>query len=100
MTTKIDKNFSDKCDELMKDLPKPTAQEETIVWHKYPEEKPPIPKSMIWFDGSIKYRREYLVDCFEQGRFELVNWDGNHFIDIDEQGIFAWAELPKGWMEK
>ncbi|HUV82870.1 MAG TPA: hypothetical protein VMW53_07345 [archaeon] len=81
----MDNEFAKKCDELMKDLPKPNTQKEVIVWHKYPGEKPSeggICLTTLW---SINY-------CFVAEN----HWNGKDFI-LEPDNVIAWAEMPKGW---
>ena len=94
-TIKFDDNFSKNCDELMKDLPKPTTQVEEIVWHKYPKLVP---------NNSVV--NAYIVDfVFPEGvkDKEIAQYYGDEFVSceiaLDECEIIAWAELPKGWKE-
>ena len=74
------------------------TQTEKIVWHKYPDDNPPLPDMLFdVFDQPMKRKKNYLVGCFSPGRMHIVEWNGHHFKDINEGGIYAWAEMPKGW---
>ena len=91
-TIKLDKNFSNNCDELMKDLQKPTTQTEEIVWHKYPEE---TPDSIMGKLITVMFDR----DITKTGVGIWTNDWGNQFSGkyIGSAEVIAWAELPKGW---
>jgi hypothetical protein len=65
-----------------------STQQETIVWHGYPQEKPPK-------DGY------YLITAHN-----VINAKAIIYIAIWAGGIFgtgfnviAWAELPTGWKD-
>jgi hypothetical protein len=82
---------------------------ETIIWHKYPEEKPT--KS-----------RQYLaqIEIFEKGNLSINGYvsvygykddfkgwlwafDNDSFVDSNMAQwlrVVAWADMPKGWVEE
>lgn len=85
------------------------TQEETIVWHKYPDEKP---KGNADYRCQTSRRDGYDGDRIE--KFVTMYWSRNKFIDesvyygilgspayeweiITDSDIIAWAELPEGW---
>lgn len=108
--TKIDKDFSDKCGDLMKDLPKPLTQTEEIVWHKYPEDKPPDDEfrryllevaSVSFQDGIIFFSSHEFVEATYYPKGMMINnhdphWEGTV---IENRVILSWTERPKGWQE-
>ncbi|MFA5151010.1 MAG: hypothetical protein WC554_00475 [Clostridia bacterium] len=67
-TIKFDDNFSKNCDELMKDLPKPTTQVEEIVWHKYPEEIPDCIVGKLILGKSIFGKIYWVSRSYRLGR--------------------------------
>ncbi len=71
-----------------------TTQEETIVWHKYPEEKPPV-------DGNDTILvHEKITDDYGN-EYDYVT-DDCWYIEgkTDMSHVIAWAERPKGWKEE
>jgi hypothetical protein len=60
-------------------------QSETIIWHKYPEVKPPKD-------------RFYLIDEQNHG-VDIMVYD-DEWRETNWGDVRAWAELPKGWVEK
>jgi hypothetical protein len=107
--TKIDKSFSDKCDELIKNLPKPLTQTEEIVWHKFPEEKPPNDElrryllevaSVSFQDGIISFSSHEFVEATYYPKGMMINHDPHwERTAIQNRVILSWALLPKGWQE-
>jgi hypothetical protein len=73
------------------------TQTETIIWHKYPEEKPT--------------RDDYYYVClgYSKERFmgnRLILWKDGKWLTfwitdeaVNDDVIVAWAEEPKGWKE-
>ena len=60
-----------------------TTQKETIIWHKYPEEKP----SAFGL---------YLIDHWAE---PVGLWINAHWkMELGEE-VRAWTELPKGWQK-
>ena len=61
-----------------------TTQEETIVWHKYPDEMPSA-------------FGVYLVDHYAKVicLWLDLKWDGK----VNDSEVRAWAHLPEGWQE-
>jgi hypothetical protein len=68
------------------------TQQETITWHKYPEEKPP---KRIVDEILITYIFEEIVWTASASRYEK----GSFWFREDEINlhVIAWAEMPKGW---
>ena len=74
---------------------------ETIEWHKYPDEKPKSGgRKLVQFellDGRINTIFAYY------GSFNSANCMPRTFYYVDTYisvtGIFAWAEMPKGYKE-
>ena len=74
-----------------------TTQTETIVWHKFPEEKPK--------EGEFYLALFMLLsgDTF----VETLWYGGNRargfyriFDDKERrENVYAWAEMPRGWQE-
>ena len=66
-------------------------QEETIIWHLYPEEKPNKENIyLVQWDDIVD-------DCGEivSGVMGSETFIGKYFVhDI---GVIAWAEMPKGY---
>jgi len=62
-----------------------TTQTETIVWHKYPEEK-------------LTFNNWYLVDVGEDG-IDCKYWSPDDWHYKQFRKVVAWAEMPKGWKE-
>jgi hypothetical protein len=78
------------CDNLAKDLSKQTTQEETIVWHKYPDNKP-------------EENGEYLVN--RDGSTSILIQISDFYVNSGFSGrgfgdVIAYAKLPKGYKEK
>lgn len=73
-----------------------TTQEETIVWHKYPEEKP----------KGRPADNDYLV-CVNNNHTQYADLynvhDGFIWCDTEDShrigNVTAWAEMPRGWRE-
>ena len=78
-----------------------TTRTETIVWHKYPEEKPNKNGKMYLVnfqyetmisDGKIDFR--FAISCNNW-------WEEWFYVDdgtlMPEEDVIAWANLPKGW---
>ena len=72
-----------------------TTQQETITWHRYPDEKP------------IEEGKEYIVTYEFDAEFHVgeflwrrhrwwIGYDGRW--NESEMRVIAWAE-PKGWWE-
>ena len=60
-------------------------QKETIVWHKYPDEKPMESKGyLIQVPRQIGITFEMAYYPVREGRWGVKD-------------VIAWAELPKGW---
>lgn len=66
----------------------PPTQEETIVWHKYPEDKPKEPGIYM---VELTFNKHGNVYAFDNFRVEFVT---------KERFIKAWAEMPKGYQEE
>lgn len=68
-----------------------TTQQEVIVWHKYPDEKPVV----------IGFYQIQLGFDMPLNLFSHDTWDGFRFTDAHEHAnhVFAWAEMPKGYIE-
>jgi len=69
-------------------MTKKNEQQEIIIWHKFPDEKPKENKY---------YFVTYGGDVFEQQT-------GHDFYSNDSwtkeyRNVIAWAEMPKGWKE-
>ena len=64
-------------------------QIEMIIWHKYPDEKPP--------DYGDEYTEILYTNIDSQGTFV----DAGRYIEglTCMVYVIAWAELPKGWRE-
>ena len=92
--TALDKDFSKKCDDLMKNLPKPLTQTEKIVWHKYPEE---IPDDILGKLITVRFDRDITkTDVGVWGTDWGKQFSGKYMGSAE---VIAWAELPKGWQE-
>ena len=65
--------------------PPPPTQEETIVWHKYPEDKP-------------TWQGIYLVQYPGHVCDDMFNCLNNTFGSTDSL-VKAWAEMPKGYKD-
>ena len=57
--------------------------QETIIWHKYPDEKP---------DGLSESM--YLIQHKEIGVTDM--WWIDDIWEWDDENIIAWADMPKG----
>jgi hypothetical protein len=66
-----------------------TTQSETIIWHKYPEETPPIGVPLF-----VQYR--ICGKGTEHFDMDIKTWNGA-FLDYPR--VIAWAEMPTGWKE-
>ena len=69
-----------------------TTQSETIVWHRYPEEKPTLGgNSMILFCET------YVDENGDANTDVYADW----FIDgMDMSDVIAYADMPVGWKEE
>ena len=69
---------------------------ETIVWHKYPEEKPKTNGSYLLQVGGHKFGWEIFVADWDGigTQRSMFRFRGSN-VRI-EYGINAWAEMPKG----
>lgn len=83
-------------DEFSSDNPISTNVEnvitETIVWHRYPDEKPPEINAMYMTCRTTPAGRTALGFLF---------YDGEDFTDLFNvivHNVIAWAELPRGWV--
>jgi len=71
-----------------------TIQQEIIIWHKYPEEKPPY----FWAARllvAIQLNGSYITTY-------ACEWNKDYFVlpfvsTLDK--VIAWAEMPAGWQE-
>ena len=64
-----------------------TTQTETIIWHKFPDEIPTA--------GWI------LVDTQPDHNIDIIWWNDNKPLPwLGWDDFIAWAELPKGWIDK
>jgi hypothetical protein len=93
-TIKLDKNFSDNCEKLMKDLPKPTTQTEEIKWHLITYEKP---LKRDYYILNFKYRKIALVRESYYTGTSFYFYKNEQNIRIPFAEIIAWAKLPEGW---
>lgn len=68
-------------------------QVEKIVWHKYPEVKPP---KEGWYYADFEYWTD--GDAKNINIRDDLYWDGDGWQDWNDHliQVFAWAELPKG----
>lgn len=79
-------------------LEKQTMQIEEIVWHKYPEIIPSLLED--------QYLVTHINGMVERAFYETgETLDGMEFTFVTSVGIpiyevIAWAELPRGWVEK
>ncbi len=65
-------------------------QQETITWHKYPEEKPTETGNYM-----IQYK-----DRTNQSNFDGQLWNSGHWIMLPMSWVvIAWSDEPKGWQE-
>jgi len=60
------------------------TQQETIIWHKYPDEKPNAGNNCC------------IIFC-DEDNYIFTGW---YFNDNDMSNIIAWAEMPVGWKEE
>jgi hypothetical protein len=67
------------------------TQTEQIVWHLFENEKPTI----------LGYYQIQLGYSHPSKTFDYDIWDGFRFTESHKYSniVFAWAELPKGWLE-
>lgn len=74
-----------------------TTQEETITWHKYPNEKP---ENLTYCLATARYNNRYawFAVIYKMGRWILQN-NNNDDMELHKSWtVIAWAE-PKGWQE-
>lgn len=69
------------------------TQTETIVWHKYPDEKPP--------------KKEFYLICEPYSKIsdvgfnvDVAYWFDKNPVEWGWGDVVAWAELPKGWRDE
>ena len=65
------------------------TQSETIVWHKYPDEKPEVGKVIF-----VQYMIGGVVRGFDS---DMLLRGGAEFTK--HVHVIAWAEMPVGWKE-
>ena len=88
----------------------PLTQTEEIVWHKYPEEKPPDNDfrrylleiaSVCFHNGIMRFStHEFICATYYPKGTTINNQDpGWELAATENRVVRAWAELPKGWAE-
>lgn len=86
----------------------PLTQTEEIVWHKYPEEKPPDDEfrcyllevvSPYFKDGALCFSSHEFIESTYYPMDKMMNFPPHWDNEIRNRVIIAWAELPKGWQE-
>ena len=70
------------------------TQTEQIVWHKYPDEKPPI-RDLYLAHLFIDDEKNSIVlfSIYQDGEFRS---EGSL---INSDCVIAWANYPKGWQD-
>jgi hypothetical protein len=69
------------------------TQEEIIVWHKYPYEKPRL-SNETYLVCVLRGERSFSAR-YEDGDF----WSVNYGFGSKKLHVIAYAELPKGWQD-
>jgi hypothetical protein len=65
-----------------------TEQEEIIIWHKYPEEKPTTGNYLVYIQGAC------------EKWIGIDDWYHVEWTHYPNDEIIAWAEQPKGWVDE
>jgi len=77
------------------------TQEQTIVWHKYPDEKLENGKLRSYLT-TRKYNQKtcWVVELVWLNDWVITEEIVANTLPLTKYPVIAWAHLPKGWKEE